>query len=158
MRLFLDSLVALMLTAILGGIVYYSRADRQYEQNVDIAHSEVRRLQSQIMLQAALESTPLTQRGYPATVKPEWFHGNLPLNPLLESGHPWLEIAGPAQRDKEHPTRPVATRSDAAQFWYNPYTGVVRARVPAEVADATALSLYNRVNETKLTTLFQGGG
>jgi hypothetical protein len=157
MRLLLDSLVALMLTAILGGVVYYSRADSELERNIKLAHSEVRRLQSQIMLQAALESTPLTQRGYPVTVKPEWFHGNVPLNPLLESGHPWLEIAGPAQRDLEHPQRPVATRNDAAQFWYNPYTGDVRARVPAEVADANALSLYNRVNDCHLDSLFQAG-
>ena len=63
MRLVLDSLVALMLTAILGGVVYYSRADYKKERDITLANAEVERLHSQIMLQAALETTERTQRG-----------------------------------------------------------------------------------------------
>lgn len=154
MRLVIDSLVALMLVAILGGVVYYSRAEYQMERNIKLATTEVERLHSQIMLQGALETTELTQRGYPATVKAEWFSGNLPVNPLLDQGHPWLEIAASSQSKLRHPPKPVATRTDAAQFWYNPYTGDVRARVPASVSDANALELYNRVNGTSLESLF----
>ncbi len=41
-----------------------------------------------------------------------------------------------------------------AQFWYNPNTGVLRARVPADVSDATALKWYNHINGTNLTGIF----
>ncbi len=154
MRLVHDSLVALMLTAILGGVVYYNRANRETERTLELAHSEVRRLHSQIMLQGALETTELTQRGYPATVKPEWFHGNVPLNPLLPPGHPWLEVAPASQQKLRHPPKAVAARSSAAQYWYNPYTGDVRARVPVGISDAAALKQYNRINDSSLTSLF----
>lgn len=149
----IDSLVALMLVGILGAVVYNWRSEEQLEKDVVLTEAEVHRLAAQIELQAALENVELTQRGYPRLVKPEWFHGNLPLNPLLESGHPWLEIASASQHELRHPPNPIAAGADVAQFWYNPYTGDVRARVPTGVSDAKALELYNRVNEASLKSL-----
>jgi hypothetical protein len=106
------------------------------------------------MLQTAMEKIEMSQRGYPLHIDAAWFAGNLPVNPLLGPSHPWLEIASEDQRDSRHPTNLIAFRRDVAQFWYSPYTGEVRARVPAEVSDATALRLYNRINGTALTDLY----
>ncbi len=153
MRLLIDSLVALMLVGILGAVAFNWRSEDQVKSDISLAASEVQRLESQIELQAALENVELTQRGYPRLVKPEWFHGNLPLNPLLENGHPWLEIAATSQHDLHHPPNPIAAGKDVAQFWYNPHTGEVRARVPSGVSDAQALEFYNRVNGTSLKSL-----
>ncbi|MHC4217296.1 MAG: hypothetical protein ACYSU7_02460 [Planctomycetota bacterium] len=154
MRLIIDSLVALMLTGILAGVVLQTRSARQLEQRIELARAEVTRFQSQVVLQAAMEKVDLSQRGYPARVDAAWFAGNLPVNPLLGPSHPWVEIAGDKQRDLHHPPNRIAFSSNVAQFWYSPYTGVVRARVPAEVSDATALRLYNRINDVNLSSLY----
>jgi hypothetical protein len=153
MRLVIDSLVALMLTGILAGVVLHTRAEWRLEDKIELARAEVERFHSQIMLQTALEQVELSQRGYPARVDPGWFAGNLPVNPLLGPSHPWVEIADEKQRDLHHPPNLIAFSGDVAQFWYSPYTGEVRGRVSAEVSDATALRLYNRVNGSKLTDL-----
>ncbi len=154
MRLIIDSLVALMLTGILAGVVMHTRAEQQIEERIEQTLSEVRRFQSQIVLQAAMEKVEITKRGYPLRVDEAWFAGDLPANPLLGPSYPWVEIAGAGQRDLQHPPNRIAFGHDVAQFWYNPHTGVVRARVPAAVSDATALRLYNRINETQLSDLY----
>ena len=155
MRITIYSLVALMVTGVVAGVVLYGRAARETEQRIVQARAEVRRFQSQIMLQAGLEQAELTVRGYPVAVNPEWFHGNLPTNPLLGPGHPWLGIANDSRSDLEHPVNLTASDHSLAQFWYNPYTGQVRARVPAGISDAAALELYNRVNDCDLPDLFE---
>lgn len=154
MRLMIYSLVALMLVGVLGGRMLQNRAEREVEEQIEHVHKEVKRFQSQIMLQAALEQVELTDRGFPATIKPQWFLGNLPSNPLVGSGHAWLEIASESQRNLEHPLALTASSRDVAQFWYNPYTGKVRARVPAWISDAKPLEMYNRINECNLPDLF----
>ena len=155
MRIMIYSLVALMVTSVVAGVVLYGRAARGMEQRIVQARAEVRRFQSQIMLQAGLEQAELTVRGYPAAVDPEWFYGDLPTNPLLGPGHPWLGIANDAHSDLEHPVNLTASDHSLAQFWYNPHTGQVRARVPAGISDAAALGLYNRVNDCNLPDLFE---
>jgi type II secretory pathway pseudopilin PulG len=154
MRIVLDSLAALMLCGILAGVVLQTRSERRLEDKIELARAEVERFQSQILLQAALEKGQLSQRGYPKTVEVEWFAGNTPANPLLGPSHPWVEIADETQRDLLHPTNRMAFDAQVAQFWYSPYTGVVRARVPSDVSDVTALRLYNRVNGTNLASLY----
>lgn len=157
MRLFMDCVVALLLVALLGGVVWHSRTDRTVQADRGTARNEVRRFQQQIALQSALAKVQRNERGYPETVDPDWFQGNLPSNALLGVGHPWLEIAGPEQRDLIHPLDRVATGKNVAKFWYNPYTGTVRARVPALMSDATALDLYNFINDCNLSDLFADG-
>jgi hypothetical protein len=157
MRLFMDTVVALMLVALLGGVIWHNRADQSIKQDRDLARSEVHRFQQQIALQSALAKVQRNERGYPETVDPNWFQGVLPANPLIDIGHPWLEIAGPDQKDLVHPQDRVATDKNTAKFWYNPHTGVVRARVPAGVSDAAALELYNHINECYLPELFADG-
>jgi hypothetical protein len=92
MRLFMDSMVALMLTAILGGLIWHHRADHSQQQARELARAEVRRFQQQIALQTALSQ--VAQRA--AVIRRpsnQMFQGKLPTNPLLDASHPWLEIA-----------------------------------------------------------------
>ena len=158
MRLFIDTLVALMLIALLGGFMWLKRENQTESSQRDIARTEVRRFQQQIALQSALatvtsDKTP-HDRGYPATVDPAWFTDNLPDNPLLDETHPWVEVAGPQEKDLTHPLQRVATSNLVAKFWYNPNNGVVRARVPLAISDAAALEMYCFVNECQLNDLF----
>lgn len=157
MRLILDTLVALMLAAILVGVVFHSRTDREIDQTRQTARLELRRFQQQIALQSTLGKVERTERGYPVTIDPEWFQGTLPSNPLLGPEHPWVEVAGPDQMDLAHPTERVASSKSIAKFWYNPHLGVVRARVPVGMSDDASLELYNFVNDANLPDLFASG-
>ena len=154
MRLIIDSLVALMLAGIVGGMVWHFRNERDLEQRIELTRAEARRFQSQVDLQQALENVRMSPRGYPAVIEVEWFTEDRPRNALLGEGYPWVEISGQEGHDLMHPPNRIATGSGVAQFWYNPNTGVVRARVPADVSDATALKLYNHINGTSLTDIF----
>ena len=154
MRLIIDSLVALMLVGVLAGVTLHYQHELQVEKQVEMTRSDVRRFQAQIMIQAAMEKVPLSQRGYPLTIQTQWFGSDLPANLLLGPAYPWVEIAGEAARDRLHPTRRMATTQKLAQFWYNPNTGVVRARVPDSVSDKTALRLYNQINESNVKRVY----
>jgi hypothetical protein len=118
---------------------------------------ELRRFQQQIALQYALARVERNERGYPVTVDPEWFQGQLPANPLLGPEHPWVEIASPEQKELLHPQERVASGKTSAKFWYNPHMGIVRARVPGGMSDAASVELYNYVNDTSLPNLFASG-
>ena len=143
-----------MLVGILAGVTLHHRYERAIEEKVMATRSEIRRFHTQVMIQAAMENVPLTQRGYPVVVEPEWFAGHRPANLLLGPTYPWVEIAGQAERDRLHPARRIATSRSLAQFWYNPYQGVVRGRVPDSVSDATALRLYNRINDSDVARIY----
>lgn len=154
MRLLIDTLVAVMLAGVLAGVVYLQNQDTAAEEMVRETSESLRQIQQQIILQAALEKVALNSAGYPETVEVEWFELTVPQNALLSTDRPWLEVAGVEHRDALNPSRLTASDSSVAAFWYNPYQGIVRARVPAEVTDQTALELYNRVNGTNLTSVF----
>jgi hypothetical protein len=160
MRWAIDSLVALMIAGVIAGIVLHMRSNEQLEEHRETVRGDVARFRAQVMIQAAIGQCELSDQGFPATIDPAWFKGDeggLPQNPLFDDRHPWLEVAGPAQSDLVHPSNRVVGEGKAAKFWYNPYTGVVRARVPARISDEESLTLYNFVNGTSLDGLFASG-
>lgn len=157
MRLFMDSMVALMLAAILAVVVLYNRSTNDAMAQREFARAEVRRFTQQIALQTALSQVQRNERGYPASVDVEWFAGKLPANPLLDIDHPWLEVAGAEQHDLLHPPERSAGSAVLAKFWYNPSNGLVRARVPTGLSDAATLQMYNFINDCELPELFADG-
>lgn len=160
MRWVVDSLVALMIAGIVTGVVLHVRQQEQFELSREIVRGDIQRFRQQINLQTAMAKVELTEQGYPVTVDPEWFkkdEGGLPMNPLLDDQHPWLELAGPSQALLVHPPNRVASNRRFAKFWYNPYTGAVRARVPVGVSDLETLELYNYINNCDLENLFASG-
>jgi len=111
-------------------------------------------LQRQVHLQSALHARSSTDRSYPESIDPGWFEKAVPRNALLTDARPWLEIASDSERARTHPQSLIAACEADACFWYNPWNGIVRARVPADLADALALDIYNQVNGAHLTDLF----
>ena len=160
MRLAIDSLVALMIAGVIAGVVFYSRQNDQQEVDVERVSIDVQRFQQQITLQSAIGVVELSDQGYPAVIDPEWFKqddGGLPKNPLLDDQNPWLEIAGPSQSDLNHPIKRTVSDRRTAKFWYNPYTGLVRARVPGGISDSESILMYNEINGSNLGGLFTSG-
>jgi len=157
MRLILDSLMAVVLAALLAGILIHQRHEQRHLRDVETVRANVRLIQQQIMLQAALERVPRNEYGFPITIDPEWFGDMVPRNPLLGPAHPWLEVAGADESRLAHPAIRTADETSIACFWYNPITGIVRARVPHGVSDEKALELYNFVNGCNLPNLFANG-
>ena len=149
MRIFIDILIALMIAGILAGAVVLHRTNQEKQQKIESTRVEVRRFQRQLMLKAAIAQTGISNESFPETVDPTWFGENFPMNYLLSEGHPWVEIAAKSERTLAHPIDPTANEMTDAQFWYNPYLGIVRARVPADLSDAKAVELYNTINETQ---------
>lgn len=154
MRTLLNILVVVMLAGILVGVVMIRSNKGIKQDQIRTARDEVRRFQRQITFQATIAEVELTAEGYPVTADPNSFHDNLPQNLLIEAGHPWVEIAGRNERSFLHPLDIVVHDAVAAQFWYNPYKGIVRARVPADISDAIALEVYNQVNDSSLGGVF----
>lgn len=154
MRWVRDLALIMILAALAGGAVIYSRMERDQEQLVQQAAAEVRRLETEIKYRAATNAVELNARGWPVTIDPMWFDGRPPLNRLVSTDRPWLEVSGPEQAGLSHPTIRFALEPTQASFWYNPYQGIVRARVPVMVSDAKALDLYNRINACHITSLF----
>ncbi len=156
MRFIIDSLVALMLMGLALGAFLHLRAERAMRQKITLAQQELDRFQQQINFQATLGEVERSAAGFPLTVLPEWFGENLPVNPLVSRGHPWVEISNESQATLAHPVERTAADHNVAQFWYNPYRGVLRARAPAGGTDGETLRLYNEVNGSDLTDLFAG--
>lgn len=145
------ALVALALAAWLG---WHAYQQRESDARLSRVASEVRRLEAEIKLRAATGEVELTGRGWPVNVQPEWFGAKVPDNELLPPDRPWLEIAPPADAHLLNPRVRISKDRATARFWYNPYQGVVRARVPYDLSDLAAVQTYNRINSTDIDTIF----
>lgn len=153
--------VALGLCLVVATLVLIQQGRTESVKNV-VTQTELSlaRFHSVIKVQATTNGVAVNGRGWPNTIDGAWFGDEPPLNHLLTGDRPWLEIAPAEDADRDHPSDPVAFDLDskAASFWYNPYRGVVRARVAPQINEQATLSLYNRVNGVFLTTLAPEGG
>jgi len=154
MRIVINLLIGIMLLGILGGVMVHHTTTKQHQSELEMVRDEVRRFQREVLLQSTLRKVEINSFGYPVTIDPAWFEDNPPRNTLLGPRHPWVEIAHEQHDELTHPVEKIAGDRSAARFWYNPATGRVRARVPVSASDATALRMYNFINDTSLTTLF----
>ncbi len=154
MRLILDTLIAVMLAAILGGLLLHYRDQEQSLDRVGAIQTSLAVLREQAQYQRALGQVAATQEGYPIILSPLWFGEKLPTNMLLSPRYPWMDIA-PIDDRASHPPDPIIRQGDQACFWYNPNTGVVRARVPPGFSATETLRVYNLVNGTTLAALVE---
>lgn len=154
MRWMRDVVAAVGLLGIVGGAVYLQRERRESESLIQMAQTDLRRMELEIKYRAATKTAELNARGWPVTVDPAWFADKPPDNPLLENNRPWVEVAGTSQAELLHPPVRMAINSELASFWYNPYQGVVRARVPVMVSDEKATELYNKINGVVMPSIF----
>ncbi len=152
MRILLDTLIAMTLIGILGGLVWQNREHAEFLAQRDATREEVRRFQQQIHLQVALARVAQSDCTFPDTIDSGWFNGNIPRNTLLGVEHPWVEVIQVDPDDNSAPPHRIAWNTDDAAFWYNPTTGIIQARVPGGVSDAASLELYNYINDCHLTS------
>jgi hypothetical protein len=153
-RWILDIIAVLTLAGLIAAVVMFQRVRRERESQVVRTTTELRRLEREIKFRAVTNGTAVNEVGWPVTVEPSWFE-HPPVNNLVTAERPWLEVAPVADADLLHPHIRVTIDEKQAGFWYNPFQGVVRARVPVLVSDKDAAELYNRVNGTSLSSLFE---
>lgn len=154
MRAIVNTLAGLTAAGLLAGIGLYQVRQRERTQLVAGVADDVKRFEQEIRFHAAADETELNSRGWPILIDPAWFGDDPPRNALLSSDRPWVEIAPPADGLLMHPRQRVAPGVRLAGFWYNPYQGVVRARVPQMISDQAAVELYNTINGTRITSIF----
>lgn len=152
MRLLIDTLIALMLVAILAAVLWQYRSDSRQGEQVQELHQSLARLQEQMLYRGALGETPTSPAGFPLEVSPTWFPEGLPFNNLVPGRQPWIDVAA-ADDPSEEPPDPILRRPDQAGFWYNPNRGIFRARVPPHFTRRATLELYNSANGTGLSSL-----
>lgn len=140
---------------LVGGLGFYKVEEARRQAAVDDLAGDVSRFEQMVKLRAATKDVELNGRGWPVTIDPAWFDGDPPRNRLLTGDRPWVEVARPEDAHLRDPVVRVALDERFASFWYNPYQGIVRARVPLEINDKLTLDLYNTVNGTALTTIYQ---
>jgi len=161
MRLWIDSLIALLLVAVLA-IVVGSGSDRVESQaRVEATADAVEQMGSSARYQAVMAEAAEALAGVEPQKLPElarhidpaWFPDGRPINRLLnDADRPWIDVA-PAGDTATHPPDPVLVRPAQAQFWFNPTTGQVRARVPMQATQSQTLALYRQANRVELDAL-----
>ena len=154
MRWVRDMALVIGLAAVGLGATSVQQEERSRDALVQTAIDQKRRIEQVVGYRAAAKSGDLNPRGWPVTIDPSWFDDAPPINPLLDADRPWIEIASAADAGLLNPPIRVAIDPTMAMFWYNPYQGVVRARVPVMVNDEIATQTYNQVNGATLGSIF----
>lgn len=152
MRLVIDTLICLMLVAILGAAVWHynhQQAEIRLQQSVHAARA---RIQNQVIYRGALEEVQSNASGFPMSINPGWFVEGLPVNPLVPRSQPWLDVA-PAHDMNDHPPDPIIRSETQAGFWYNPSRGLVRVRVLPLTTEQATVDMYNQLNGSNLMSL-----
>ena len=156
MRRIVEVIVVLGIVGLFAWMLSFRSQHQKLDNEARFVTEEVRRFELEIKLRAATADgtdTELTGRKWPSTIDPNWFE-EPPRNTLLSPDRPWVEVAPPEHSELTNPVMRIALSTDLASFWYNPYQGVIRARVPVTINDRQALALYNQVNRTSLTSLY----
>ncbi len=148
----IDGLIVVLVLSLAATLFRSHRAATAQFTTDDAVRGELRRLHDRIVVRAALENVPRTKAGYPLALPTEWFADGLPRNPLVPIEQPWLEIAPPGDVS-QNPDDPVIVGPDQAGIWYNPERGILRARVMPQFSDTETLLVYNRINDTAVTSL-----
>lgn len=139
--------------------VMHARADDRHEQSaISMTAGAIDRFEQELRFRGAMGEGRPNGRGFPTTVDRDWFNGDVPRNAMLPPAHPWLEIASDRQAHLAHPPTRVALDERVPGFWYNPASGIVRARVPQTASDERAVELYNEINGADIGTLIAPTG
>lgn len=155
MRWILDAIAVMTLVALIGAVVMHRRTGSEREAQIEQTINELRRLELEIKYRAVTQETELNEVGWPMTVDAGWFEGEPPRNKVVSAGRAWVEVAGAGDANLLHPTVRMTVDDNMAGFWYNPFQGIVRARVPVMVSDSDSTALYNRINSASLASLLE---
>lgn len=152
MRLLIDAIMVIMLTGVLTGVLVYQYAEQHRVDRIEAVQRAMRAIESESLYRAALGEVDATPRGFAREVRAAWFE-HLPQNLFIDDREPlphWLEhITDETRRNMDNPRQIVADEQHPP-FWYNPYSGTVRARVPMQFSRRATVELYNLINDTAL--------
>lgn len=154
LRRAVDAACVLAAIGMVAGLGSYFLDEYKQQKLVHNLAADLDRFKQTLSYRAASNQTEVNVRGWPVTVDPTWFGADPPRNPLVSADRPWLEVATPGEAAFMDPPVRIAIDNSVASFWYNPYQGVVRARVPIVISDRKALELYNSVNGTRLDSIY----
>ncbi|MEM1355510.1 MAG: hypothetical protein AAGC44_09620 [Planctomycetota bacterium] len=149
MRLVIDSLIVVMLLVVLGGVVVLHTHRERDKQDLAQTQQALSALHAQTAYQSTVKSAIAGHEQVLVYIEPVWFGEQLPVNQLVEGDRPWLDLAPPGDLN-DHPPDPIVLDDQQAAFWYNPTTGVFRARVAPQLSEGRTLELYNQVNNCEL--------
>lgn len=147
-------MLALALAGAIGAFAYQRAAIAREQMLIDQTRDTVLAIEQRIRYLKAMEEIELNELGWPEVVDPRWFKGQPPRNNMLGARHPWLEVASTLEYALDHPVQRVAINESLAGLWYNPAKGIVRARVPQTLSDEKTIEIYNRINGSSITELF----
>lgn len=148
-------LIAVLLGGTYASVHWKQSSEMMQDSTLSAAIASRRSLEREVRIRAAMKEVELNAMGWPETIDPMWFASSPPRNPYITLDHPWVEVATDEQSNLIDPPIRQALTPDVAAYWYNPANGVIRARVGASVTDASAIDLYNRVNGSSVTALFE---
>lgn len=153
--------ILLMALAAAGYTLHERQSQASREEAVAATERSLAVIRSEVKRRVGLGDGPFSPAGWPAKVNEAWF-GDRVLNNVLLPGIPGLcvEVATEEEAMLTHPPKTFVGDHESSAYWYNPYLGIVRARVPYQRTDGETLALYNDVNDCELTSLFPmlGGG
>lgn len=150
MRLVIDTLIAVMLAAVLAAVILHYRQEQKQLVQYRVVFQSMSRVYEMAVYRGALGEATVNAHGYPQEISAAWFPEGLPSNTIVPGRQPWIDFAPPGDMS-DHPPDPVVTRPEQAGFWYNPNRGIIRARVSQQFTDSGTLELYNAVNTAFLT-------
>ena len=154
MRRVVDVAAVLMAVGMISAISWAIDGRMKSYQAVQKVASETERFRQMIAMRAAGSNADLNPRGWPKTIDPSWFTEGPPRNTLVTPERPWVEIATEDEAQLSNPMIRMTVNPSLASFWYNPYQGIVRARVPVTISDREALDWYNTINGTNLDSIY----
>jgi hypothetical protein len=149
MRIIIDIMIGLMVVAVLATGLYLYNTRAQDELAVQTVREALLQFEKQAAYHTTVQSAMADQDVLLVHIDERWFGEDVPTNALLTGQRPWIDLAPPGDVG-QHPPDPVAYSEDQASFWYNPTTGMFRARVAPAASEAMTLALYNEVNGTAL--------
>lgn len=144
-----EILIVVIILGILAALVVPKFSNASTDSKAAAAAATCRVVQQKILEYRG------TNGSYPATIDPAWFAGgNLPKSPFNPLYADPIEVDTTSTADIRHP-RIKSISTSLKPFWYNASNGLFRARVTLQSSTAKTLELYNKANNSALTSYFQ---
>ena len=143
-----EILIVVVILGVLAVMVVPQFASASTDAKASSASAIINQVQKKILIYYG------TNGDYPDEIDPDWFaNRELPRNPFKPDvvDSVYYNLGVPAS--KTHPSVKDLRNPSLKVFWYNPVNGRFRARVPQQDSAGETLTLYNRVNGSRLISL-----
>ncbi len=145
-----EVIIVVLILAILGAITLPMYQNHRSEAETAALMSNLR------VLREVIEPVHSQTGSYPSPLDASSFVGGLPDHPQNDIDLAEFQYANIATM--EHPVNKVLKSGVLGAYWYNTANGRIRARVSDQGTEAETLAMYNRVNQSSVTTLGNYGG